>query len=76
MTHTPRSPRRGPFLKRPFLPLLAGILVVAVVATIAQVHQNAAAATISEREEVNNIVFELSDDNIMGITFLRLGLQI
>ena len=67
--HTPRSPRRGPFPKRPFLPILAGILVVAVVATIAQVHQTAAAATISEREEVNNIVFELSDDNIMGITF-------
>ena len=43
--------------------------MVAVVATIAQVHQTAAAATISEREEVNNIVFELSDDNIMGITF-------
>jgi hypothetical protein len=43
--------------------------VVAVVATITQVHQTAAAATIIEREEVNNIVFELSDDNIMGITF-------
>ena len=38
-------------------------------ATITQVQPNAAAATISEREEVNNIVFELSDDNIMGITF-------
>jgi hypothetical protein len=69
VTHTPRSPRRGPLPKRPFLPLLAGILVIAVVATIAQVHQTAAAATISEREEVNKIVFELSDDNIVGITF-------
>jgi hypothetical protein len=69
VTHTPRSPRRGQFLKKPFLPFLVGILVVVVVATIAQVHQNAAAATISEREEVNNIVFELSDDNIIGITF-------
>jgi hypothetical protein len=69
VTHTPRSPRRGSLLKKPFLPFLVGILVVVVVATIAQVHQNAAAATISEREEVNNIVFELSDDNIIGITF-------
>ena len=70
VTHTPRSPRRRPFLNRPFLPLLAGLLVVGVLATIAQVHQTAAAAaTISEREEVNNIVFELSDDSIMGVTF-------
>jgi hypothetical protein len=69
MAHSPRSPRRGPFPKRRFLPLLAGTLAVAVVATITQVHQNAAAATISEREEVNNIVFELSDNNIVGITF-------
>ena len=43
--------------------------MVAVVATITQVHQNAAAATISEREVVKNVVFELSDDNIVGITF-------
>ena len=70
MTHTPKSPRWGPFLKRPFLPLLAGIIAVAVAvaATITQVQPNAAAATISEREEVNNIVFQLSDDNIIGIT--------